>query len=449
MTNAREGEPAHGLPFRDAARFWIHLGFVNFGGPAGQISMMHHELVVRRRWIGEQRFLHALSFCSLLPGPEAQQLAIYVGWLLHRVRGGVVAGVAFVLPAFFVILALAYAYVAHGDVVWIASVFDGLAAAVVGIVAVAVVRIGRRAASTRRTIAVAIASFLAIQVIGVPFPLVVLAAGLAGLALRLPPATHGTVEEGPSLIDDATAAAPHTTPSWGRAARVLTVGLAVWWLPLLAVVLWRGSGDTLTQEALFFSKAAVVTFGGAYAVLAYVRQAAVVGFGWLSAADMAAGLGLAESTPGPLILVTEFVGFVAAYRFPGNLDPVAAGMIGAAVTTWATFAPCFLLVLLGAPYVERLRGNRRLGSALAGVTASVVGVIAGLATSFAVGVLFERSTTAQPYSVPIAIPVWSTVDAFALTLAVAAGAATLRSRVNVAWVVLAAAGLGLVRSLVR
>jgi chromate transporter len=230
---------------------------------------------------------------------------------------------------------------------------------------------------------------------------------------------------------------------------VLAIGLAVWWAPLLAVALWRGSGDTLTEEAFFFSRAAVVTFGGAYAVLAYVKQAAVAQYGWLSATDMAAGLGLAESTPGPLIMVAEFVGFLAAYRFPGDLHPVVAGVLGAAVTTWATFAPCFLFVFLGAPFVERLRGNRRLGSALAGVTAAVVGVIASLALSFGTSVLFDRATSAHPLRTQIAVPVWSTVDPFAMALAVAAGVAILRFRVNAAWVVAAAGVLGWAWSLVR
>lgn len=442
--------PGHGVGFGEAARFWVKLGFVNFGGPAGQIALMHHELVVQRRWIGERRFLHALSYCTLLPGPEAQQLAIYVGWLLHRTLGGIVAGLAFILPAFFLMMALAWTYAAHGDVTWVGAVFGGLAAAVVGIVAVAVMRLAGRALRGPALMAIAALAFLAIHVVGIPFPFVVAGAALAGVLVRAQPADHAGAADGDeAAIGDEVVTAPHTRATWGRSLRVLTIGLAVWWLPLLAVAAWRGGGDTLTHEAFFFSRAAVATFGGAYAVLAYVKQAAVVQYGWLSAPDMAAGLGLAESTPGPLIMVAEFVGFVAAYRFPGDLAPLSAGVLGAVVTVWATFAPCFLWIFLGAPFVERLRGNRTLGAALAGVTASVVGVIASLALSFGVGVLFERATSTAPFFTPIPLPVWSSVDGFAVALAVAAAVAIRRFHVNVVWVVLAAGALGLVRSIVR
>jgi chromate transporter len=440
--------PSHGVPFGEAARFWVKLGFVNFGGPAGQIALMHHELVVRRRWVGERRFLRALSYCTLLPGPEAQQLAIYIGWILHRTAGGIVAGLAFILPAFFLMLALAWTYAAHGDVGWVGAVFGGLAAAVVGIVAVALLRLTGRALRGPLLTAIAVAAFLAIHVVGVPFPFVVGGAALAGMVMHARAADEdAAADEDDVAIRDDVVAAPRAT--WGRSIRVLAIGLAVWWLPLLTVVVWRGGGDTLTTEAFFFSRAAVVTFGGAYAVLAYIRQAAVVQYGWLSAADVAAGLGLAESTPGPLIMVAEFIGFLAAYRFPGDLAPLPAGMLGALVTVWATFAPCFLWVFLGAPFVERLRGNRLLGSALSGVTASVVGVIASLAFSFGVGVLFERATSRQPFSTPIALPVWASVDGFAVAVAVAAVIAIHRFRVNVVWVVVAAGMLGWLRSLVR
>ena len=445
-----DASAAHGVTFSDAARFWIKLGFVNFGGPAGQIALMHHELVERRRWIGERRFLHALSYCTLLPGPEAQQLAIYIGWLLHRTIGGIVAGLAFILPAFVLMMGLAWTYSAHADVTWVSGIFAGLAAAVVGIVAVAVVRLASRAVRGPALAGVAAAAFLAIHVVGVPFPLVIGGAAAAGVLLRARPAQHGAAGDADDVvIGDEEASAPHTQPSWSRSFRVLAVGLTVWWAPLLVVAAWRGGGDTLTQEAFFFSRAAVVTFGGAYAVLAYVKQAAVAQYGWLSATDMAAGLGLAESTPGPLIMVTEFVGFLAAYRFPGGLHPVLAGMIGATVTTWATFAPCFLFVFIGAPFVERLRGNRRLGSALAGVTSAVVGVIASLALSFGASVLFDRTTSLHPFRTQIAMPVWSTIDAFAVAVAVAAAVAIHRFRVNVVWVVVAAGALGWARSFVR
>jgi len=432
------------VPFRDAARFWITLGFINFGGPSGQIALMHHELVDRRGWIDEDRFLHALSFCTLLPGPEAQQLAIYVGWLLHRAKGGVLAGVAFVLPSFFLILGLSWAYAAHGSIDWVAGIFAGLSAGVVGLVAVALLRIGTRALKTVYARSLAVAAFVAIFVFGVAFPLVVLGAAVLGLAgERRRPGAMGVA----AVPQDATD--PHTSPSRTRTVRVVATGLAVWWLPLLAVALWRGSGDTLSQEALFFGGAAVVTFGGAYAVLAYVNQAAVTRFGWLAQADVVAGLGLAESTPGPLIMVLEFVGFLAAYRFPGDLAPTVAGIIGAAVAVWATFAPCFLWVFLGAPYVERLRGNRPVASALAGVTSAVVGVIASLAVTFAVHVLFGEVHARSPFGAAIAVPVVSSIDVFALVVA-AAGFALLRWRnVNAAIVAVAAGAAGLARALLR
>jgi chromate transporter len=270
-------EPSHGVGFAEAARFWIRLGFVNFGGPAGQIALMHHELVDRRRWIGERRFLHALSYCTLLPGPEAQQLAIYVGWLLHRVPGGIVAGVAFVLPAFFLMMGLAWTYVAHADLAWVSAIFAGLAAAVVGIVAVAVLRLAGRALRGPALAGIAVAAFVAISIVGVPFPLVVGGAAVTGILLGARPVDSDVREDSDDVaIGDDAYTASHTLPTRARSLRVLAVGLAVWWTPLLAVAAWRGAGDTLTDEALFFGKASVVTFGGAYAVLAYIKQAAVV-----------------------------------------------------------------------------------------------------------------------------------------------------------------------------
>lgn len=446
--------PAHGVPFREAARFWVKLGFINFGGPSGQISLMHEELVDRRRWIGEGRFLHALSFCMLLPGPEAQQLAIYVGWLLHKVRGGIVAGVAFVLPSFFLMLVLAWSYATHADVTWVAGIFAGLSAGVLGMVFAALLRLGSRALTGRIAVGVAIASFLGIFLFGVPFPIVVLGAGLLGYAVYRvrPDLVHVPAdvaeESSGAAIDDAAASAPHTQPSIRRAVKVSVVGLAAWWLPLLAVIAWRGPGDILTQEALFFSTATVVTFGGAYAVLAYVNQAAVYRFGWLTPADVVAGLGLAESTPGPLIMVTQFVGFLAAYRFPGDLPPVLAGVLGSMVTVWAVFAPCFLLVFLGAPYVERLRKNRRLGAALGTITGAVVGVVASLGLTFAVNVLFDSVTLRSPFGAQVPVPEPGSLDAFALIVAVASFVAIRRFKVNPALAALACAATGLVHALV-
>ncbi|HJV05218.1 MAG TPA: chromate efflux transporter [Actinomycetota bacterium] len=447
-----EPEPKHDVPFREAARFWVKLGFINFGGPTGQIAIMHDHIVGRRRWISDHRFLHALNYCMLLPGPEAQQLAIYIGWLLHKVRGGLVAGIAFILPAFFLMLGLSYVYAVHGDVSVVAGIFSGLQAAVVGIVAAAIIRIGRTAVRNWALAIVAGTAFVAIFVLQLPFPLIVAGAAGAGfLGGRLSPRLFVPMGEtapgGALAIGDEGPGPAHTQVDAGRAVRVVLVGVAVWILPLVAVALAPGSPDILGEEAFFFSKAAVVTFGGAYAALAYVNQAAVQQYGWLLPGQMVTGLGLAESTPGPLILVVEFVGFLGAYRNPGGLDPVVAGVLGATVTTWATFAPCFLWIFLGAPYIERLRGNRSLAAALSGVTAAVVGVILNLAVVFAVHTLFDRVESVGVLGGAIPWPVPSSVDPFAVTIAAASFVALWRLRLGILWVVGASAAAGLVRVL--
>ena len=425
--------------FREAFLFWLKLGFINFGGPTGQIAIMHQELVERRRWIGEDRFLHALSFCYLLPGPEAQQLAIYTGWLFNGTPGGIVAGVLFVVPAAILMAGLAWLYAAGGDLPTISAIFDGLAAAVVGIVAAALLQIGGRTVRGRIAVGIAVVAFLAIFVVGVPFPFVILGAGALGLAL-------GTDRLGVTI--DETQDGPEPTPgSRRRTLVVLAVGLAVWWLPLL-VVAAVSPGSIYAQQAVFYSQVAVISFGGAYAVLAYVGHEVVRRFG-LTGADVVAGLALAETTPGPLILVVEFYGFLAAYRNPGALTPVAAGMLGATVTLWATFAPCFLWVFLGAPWVERLRTKRTLRAALASVTAAVVGVIASLAVTVAAGVLFNEVRTARPFWATIPVPVLSSIDAFSVVVAVAAFVAIRRFHVNVAWVALGGGVAGLGLALVR
>ncbi|HEX2051365.1 MAG TPA: chromate efflux transporter [Actinomycetota bacterium] len=444
----RRGRAGHLIPFGEAFRYWLRLGFVNFGGPAGQIALMHHDLVERKRWISENRFLHALNYCMLLPGPEAQQLAIYVGWLLNGTWGGIVAGVLFVAPAFVLMLALSWTYAVHGDVAWVAAVFYGLRAAVVALVLVAVVRVGARALRNPAMAAIAAGAFVAIFVVAVPFPLVVAGAaatGLVGGRVRPDLFRRAAVHEAPSgdagplIADDHDAdASPRL-----RTAAVLVVGLVVWWAPLLAVVLVRGADDTLAREALFFSHAAMITFGGAYAVLAYIDQAAVHHFGWLEPGQMVTGLGLAESTPGPLIMVTQFVGFLAAYRFPGGLDPVVAGALGAVVTVWATFAPCFLWIFLGAPYIERLRGNRLLDAALGAVTAAVVGVILDLAVSFGVATLFGDVGVGRLLVFTLPWPEPASLDPFALALAAVAFAGLWRFRWNVLWVVGGSAVAGL------
>jgi chromate transporter len=409
---------------------------------------MHEELVDRKRWISNQRFLHALNYCMLLPGPEAQQLAIYIGWLLNGALGGIVAGVLFVLPAFFVIMGLSWTYAVHGDVGWVDAVFYGLRSAVIALVASAVIRVGAKAVTNAALASIAAAAFFAIFLGGVPFPLIIgVAAAIGFVGARLAPGAFSAVQDAPeeagSIIGD-TGEARAPRRSGVRTLAILFIGLVVWWGPLLVVLAVRGTEDTLSKEAVFFSQAAMVTFGGAYAVLSYINQAAVQHFGWLEPGQMVTGLGLAESTPGPLIMVTEFVGFLGAYRLPGGLDPVVAGILGATVTVWATFAPCFLWIFLGAPYVERLRGNRALNSALAAVTAAVVGVILNLAVTFGFVALFDTVLRARFGPVTFPIPDASTVDAFALGLAVAAYMALRRYRLNVLVVIGGCAAAGLI-----
>jgi chromate transporter len=439
------------VAFADAARFWVKLGFINFGGPTGQIALMHQELVDRRRWLSERRFLHALNYCMLLPGPEAQQLAIYVGWLLHKVRGGLVAGIAFILPAFFLMLALSWTYAVHGDVPAIAGLFFGLQAAVVGIVAAALIRIAGRTLRDGVLVVIAAASFVAIFLAHAPFPLIILGAGVVGfVGGRLRPdlfvfrEPEGEGDERTAIRDSGPEPA-HTRPNTVRSMKVIVIGLAAWIVPLVLISQAPRSPEVIGQMALFFSQAALVTFGGAYAVLSYINQAAVLRFGWLLPGQMATGLGLAESTPGPLIMVTEFVGFIGAYRNPGTLDPVVAGCLGALVATWATFAPCFLWIFLGGPYIERLRGNRALTTTLSAVTAAVVGVILNLAVTLAIQTLFDRVRVVRLLGGPVPVPVWSTLDPFAAVVAAASFVALWRFRINVLWVVGAAAVAGVVR----
>jgi chromate transporter len=371
------------IRFADACRYWALLGFVSFGGPAGQIALMHRDLVERRRWISEARFLHALNFCMLLPGPEAQQLAIYVGWVLHGIRGGVVAGILFVVPSAGILLGLSYVYAAYGALPMVAAAFYGLKPAVVALVVEALWRIGARVLRRRFAAALAAGAFVAISALGIPFPAIVAGAAAVGVAVeRWCPALLGL--DAPLLpTGDVPPAGRGLRGELARVGRVVGVCGLLWLMPVVLVGMWRGTGGVLFREAVLFSKAAMVTFGGAYAVLAYIRDMAVGYYGWLRPGQMLDGLGLAETTPGPLIMVTQFVGFVAAWNHPEGLAPLAAGMLGALVTTWVTFVPCFLWILVGAPFVERLRGNRRLGAALSAITSAVVGVIANLAVVFA------------------------------------------------------------------
>ncbi len=426
--------------FAEASRFWIKLGFINFGGPTGQIAIMHDEIVERRAWLDESRFLHALSFCVLLPGPEAQQLAIYIGWLLHGTAGGIVAGSFFVLPAAVLIGALAYLYAAHAELWWVAGILDGLAAAVVGIVVAATITIAKRALRAGAAWVIAAVVFIAIFIVGLPFPFIVAGAGAAGVVLG--PARLGVASS--DHAGETVAARPRTSTM----LRVLAVGLAVWWLPLLAVAAVAGVESLYARQAFFFSQVAVISFGGAYAVLTYVGREVAGRFG-LFPRDVVAGLGLAETTPGPLILVVEFLAFVAAYRNPGELHPVVAGSIGAAVTVWATFAPSFLWIFLGAPWVERLRANERLRGALAAITAAAVGVIASLGVTLAAGVMFDVVRSVRPFAVEIVVPVLGSVDPFHLAVASAALVATWRFRVHIVAIVATSAAAGLLWAAVR
>jgi chromate transporter len=403
--------PAAGdvVPFGDAVKAWFAISLQTFGGPAGQIAVMQRHLVDERRWIGQHRFLHALNYCMLLPGPEAQQLAIYVGWLLNGLRGGLVAGTLFVLPGLAALLALSAVYVGFGDTTVVTALFAGLAPAVVAVVAQAVWRVGTRALTNRILLGFAVTAFVGLAVFGVPFPIVIAVAAVAGWALhRVRPHLvtadgHGGTDNGPQpLISDG--ALHHDRPSARRALTILIVGLVAWFAPIAAVAAVTGIGSVYTRQGLFFSGTAVVTFGGAYAVLAYVAQRAVEHYAWLSAGDMVRGLALAESTPGPLIMVVQFVAFLGAYHHPGSLNPWTAGIVASLLTTWVTFVPCFLFILLGAPYVERLRGNHALSAALTGITAAVVGVIANLGLYFALHTLFDRTRTVTGGPVHMQLP---------------------------------------------
>jgi chromate transporter len=441
------------VSFSEAFRFWVKLGFISFGGPAGQIAIMHRELVERRRWLSEERFLHALNYCMLLPGPEAQQLAIYIGWLLHRVPGGVIAGAFFVIPSIFILLALSYIYAAYGNVPAVAGALAGFKPVVVAIVVEAVLKIGRRALSARAHYLIAAASFIAIYFFHTPFPFIVLAAGLLGLiGARLWPVVFAkapktamagnnrsnaggqTGNQTSIVIDDHAPPPAHTLPSRGRAVRTILVGVAMWALPFAALVAFRGWSSLHAQEYLFFTQAALITFGGAYAVLAYVTQAAVGAYGWLSPSQAVDGLALAETTPGPLIMVLQFIGFMGGWNHPEGLTPTLSGVTGALVTTYATFLPCFFFIFLGAPYIEVLRGNKDLTGALTGITAAVVGVILNLALVFGAAVIWPHGLSGG-------------TNWFAVIMSGAAFVALYRFKADVLWVVVVGGLIGLARAL--
>jgi chromate transporter len=430
----------HGVSEREAFRVWLRIALLSFGGPAGQIAVMHRILVEEKRWISERRFLHALNYCMLLPGPEAQQLATYIGWLMHRTRGGIVAGGLFIVPGIVSILALSYIYAGWGRVPIIQALFFGLKAAVLAIVLEAVVRIGRRALKNSIMIALAAAAFVGIFFFGVPFPLIVFGAALIGFvgdlsgitAFRVGgghgPASKEDEAETKSLLGDTLP--DHARPTVARSLRASAVWLALWLIPVTAIVVGLGPSNVFSQIAIFFSKMALVTFGGAYAVLAYVAQQAVEYYHWLKPGEMLDGLGMAETTPGPLIMVLQFVGFMAAYRDPGTLPPMLAGTLGGLLATWVTFTPCFLWIFLGAPFVEALRENKPINAALSALTAAVVGVVLNLAIWFAIHTVFHEVRPVRGFGFSFEAPMPGSVDPWALALSAVAMVAIFQFKIG-------------------
>ena len=442
----------HGVSRREATRVWAKVAAHSFGGPAGQIAVMHRFLVDERRWISEQRFLHALNYCMLLPGPEAQQLATYIGWLMHGPVGGFIAGALFVLPGVIAIFTLSLIYALYGDIGFVAGLLFGLQAAVVAIVAQALLRIGQRALKTRTHLGIAVAAFLAIFFAEVPFPWIVLGAGLLGYVVgKIRPGAvaasdaHGAADAAEAFIADDGAKLSRAA---GRSAlRAAGVALVAWIIPVVVLLAVTGPDSVFSEVAVFFSKSAMVTFGGAYAVLSYVAQAAVTGYGWLQPGEMLTGLGMAETTPGPLIMVVQFVGFMAGYREPGSLSPVAGATLAAAVTTWVTFAPCFFFIFAGAPFIERLRGNHALSNALSAITAAVVGVILNLAVWFAIHTAFDDVGARYAGGFRLLLPRWASIDVAAVVLMVLAMVLMFQFKVSLLRTLAVCAALGLVAAL--
>ncbi|MCK1359816.1 chromate efflux transporter [Bradyrhizobium sp. 199] len=435
--NVQAGADAgHGISFNEAFRVWLRVACLSFGGPAGQIAVMHRILVEEKKWISEGRFLHALNYCMLLPGPEAQQLATYVGWLMHRTAGGLMAGGLFILPGIIAIMGLSYIYAAFGNVSFVEALFFGLKAAVLAIVVEAVVRVGKRALKNRIMIALAAGAFVAIFFFAVPFPIIIIAAGIIGYAgarsgrPEFAPGGHG--HGGSAAIDSmlGEAVPEHVRPNTSRTIRIGALWLALWLVPVIALLAALGQANVFSQIALFFSKMSLVTFGGAYAVLAYVAQQAVEHYHWLKPHEMLDGLGMAETTPGPLIMVLQFVGFMAAYRDPSGLSPMLAATLGGLLATWVTFTPCFLWIFVGAPYIERLRGNTGLAGALGAITAAVVGVILNLSIWFALHTLFRETVPVHAFPLNFDRPVLTSVDIPALLLSIAAATAIFRFKLG-------------------
>jgi chromate transporter len=418
VANEGRNQPTPPHPtFAQAFRFWLKLGFISFGGPAGQISIMHHELVDRKKWVSNQRFLNALNYCMLLPGPEAQQLATYIGWLLHRLPGGIVAGAFFVIPSIFILLALSYTYAAYGAVPWVASVFSGLKAAIMAIVVSAVIKIGKKALKNGVMIGIAAISFIAIFFLRIPFPVIVLGAGVLGLFGSYVLPLKFDVIKGKDARDfDAgyvqiceDPVVCHINPSTGRNILLIAVFGLLWLAPVMMLFTVL-SNRVFYTEALFFTKAAFLTFGGAYAVLAYIAQAGVGHYGWLAGPQMIDGLGLAETTPGPLIMVVQFVGFMAGWNHSGSWSPLTGGLIGSLVATYFTFLPCFLFIFLGGPYIEKFRENTKLSAALSSITAAVVGVILNLAVWFGLQVLIPGDGTFNWFAAVIGLAAFVSIQ---------------------------------------
>jgi chromate transporter len=434
-------ELRHEVSLREAFRTWLRVASLSFGGPAGQIAVMHRILVEEKRWVSEERFLHALNYCMLLPGPEAQQLATYIGWLMHRTLGGIMAGVLFVIPGIICIMALSYVYAGWGNVPIIVALFFGLKAAVLAIVLEAVFRIGKRALKNRVMIALAALAFIGIFFFNISFPIIVFgaafigyAAGMSGLTAFLIDGGHGPGggKGKPAVVESVLGEKlpEHARPTVARALGVSAIWLALWLVPVAALLATLGSANVFSQIAVFFSKMAMVTFGGAYAVLAYVAQQAVENYGWLKPGEMLDGLGMAETTPGPLIMVLQFVGFMAAYRDSGSLSPMMAGTLGGLLATWVTFTPCFLWIFLGAPFIETLRGNKALNAALSAITAAVVGVVLNLAIWFAIHTVFRETVPVRAFRLEFDAPRLASVDWLALMLSVAAAVAIFRFKVG-------------------
>jgi len=453
-----ETEAFHKVSLRESFWTWCRVAVLSFGGPAGQIAVMHRIVVDEKKWISEERFLHALNYCMLLPGPEAQQLAIYIGWLMHRTIGGLMAGVLFVLPGFVSILALSIVYACYEDSSFVQALFFGLKPAVMAIVIEAVLRIGKRVLKNSTMVTLAAVSFVAIFFFDVPFPILIVSAGLIGLiGSKIAPDRfdvikgHGQSKSSStqSILPDQLAEHVGSRPSLLRSFYVSVICLTLWFGPLVGVWFIFGVSSVYFQEGVFFSKAAVVTFGGAYSVLAYIAQQAVEKHGWLQPGEMLDGLGMAETTPGPLIMVVQFVGFMGAYRNPGPFSPLIGGIVGSILTTWVTFVPCFFWVFLGAPYIERLRGNKRLSSALSSITAAVVGVVLNLAVWFSLHTLFGKVTTMNVFGLRLQIPELATADIAACAIAILACLLTFYWKKGMVVTLGVSAAVGAVLFLVR